>query len=29
MIKGQYPIKKIEDLNSIDIDFSKGYVLKN
>ena len=26
--KGQYPIKKIEDLNSLDIDFSKGYVLE-
>ena len=26
--KGQYPIKKIEDLNSINIDFSKGYILE-
>ena len=26
--KGQYPIKKIEDLESIDIDFSKGYILE-
>ena len=26
--KGQYPLKKIEDLNSLDIDFSKGYVLE-
>ena len=26
--KGQYPIKKIEDVNSLDIDFSKGYVLE-
>ncbi len=26
--KGQYPIKKIEDLNSLEIDFSKGYVLE-
>jgi len=26
--KGQYPIKKIEDLNSLDIDFSEGYVLE-
>ena len=26
--KGQYPIKKIEDLNSLDIDFSKGYILE-
>jgi 5-(carboxyamino)imidazole ribonucleotide synthase len=26
--KGQYPIKKIEDLNSLDVDFSKGYILE-
>ena len=26
--KGQYPLKKIEDINSLDIDFSKGYVLE-
>ena len=26
--KGQYPIKKIEDLNLIDVDFSKGYILE-
>ena len=26
--KGQYPIKKIEDLNSFNIDFSKGYILE-
>jgi len=26
--KGQYPIKKIEDLNLINIDFSKGYILE-
>ena len=26
--KGQYPIKKIEDINSLDIDFSKGYILE-
>ena len=26
--KGQYPIKKIEDLNSLNIDFSKGYILE-
>ena len=26
--KGQYPIKKIEDLDSINIDFSKGYILE-
>ena len=26
--KGQYPITKIEDLNSINIDFSKGYILE-
>ena len=26
--KGQYPIKKIEDVNSLNIDFSKGYVLE-
>ena len=26
--KGQYPIRKIEDLNSMDIDFSKGYILE-
>ena len=26
--KGQYAIKKIEDLESIDIDFSKGYILE-
>ena len=25
--KGQYPIKKIEDMNSLDIDYSKGYIL--
>ena len=26
--KGQYPIKSIEDLNSLNIDFSKGYILE-
>ena len=26
--KGQYPIKKIEDLESINVDFSKGYILE-
>ncbi len=26
--KGQYPIKKIEDLDLINIDFSKGYILE-
>ena len=26
--KGQYPIKKIEDINSLNIDFSKGYILE-
>ena len=26
--KGQYPIKNIEDLDSLDIDFSKGYILE-
>ena len=26
--KGQYPIKKVEDINSLNIDFSKGYVLE-
>ena len=26
--KGQYPIKGTEDLNSLDIDFSKGYILE-
>ncbi len=26
--KGQYPIKTVADLNSLDIDFSKGYVLE-
>ena len=26
--KGQYPIKKIEDLNSLKLDFSKGYILE-
>ena len=26
--KGQYPLKKIEDINSLDSDFSKGYVLE-
>ena len=26
--KGQYPIKKIEDLDSLDIDFTKGYMLE-
>ena len=26
--KGQYPLKKIEDINSLNIDFSKGYVLE-
>ena len=26
--KGQYPIKKIEDVNSLNIDFSKGYILE-
>ena len=26
--KGQYPIKKIEDLSNLNLDFSKGYVLE-
>jgi 5-(carboxyamino)imidazole ribonucleotide synthase len=26
--KGQYPIKKIDDLRLLDIDFSKGYILE-
>ena len=26
--KGQYPIKKIEDIKSLNIDFSKGYILE-
>ncbi len=26
--KGQYPINSIEDINSIDIDFSRGYMLE-
>ena len=26
--KGQYPIKKMEDLNLINVDFSKGYILE-
>ena len=26
--KGQYPIKKIEDLDALKIDFSKGYILE-
>jgi len=26
--KGQYPIKKIEDMNSLNLDFSKGYILE-
>ena len=26
--KGQYPIKTAEDINSLDIDFSKGYMLE-
>ena len=26
--KGQYPIKSSEDLNSLNIDFSKGYILE-
>ncbi len=26
--KGQYPIKKIEDVNSLNINFSKGYILE-
>ncbi len=26
--KGQFPIKKIEDLDSLNIDFSKGYILE-
>ena len=26
--KGQYPIHKMEDLDSLDIDFSKGYILE-
>jgi 5-(carboxyamino)imidazole ribonucleotide synthase len=26
--KGQYPIKKLEDLNSLKIDFSKGFILE-
>ena len=27
--KGQHPINKTEDLNNLNIDFSKGYILKN
>ena len=26
--KGQYPIKKIEEINNLNIDFSKGYILE-
>ena len=26
--KGQYPIKKIEDIETLNIDFSKGYILE-
>ena len=26
--KGQYPIKKIKDINSLEIDFSKGFILE-
>jgi 5-(carboxyamino)imidazole ribonucleotide synthase len=26
--KGQYPIKSIEELNSLNVDFSKGYILE-
>ncbi|MDC3028485.1 5-(carboxyamino)imidazole ribonucleotide synthase [Candidatus Pelagibacter sp.] len=26
--KGQYPINSVKDLNSLDIDFSKGYILE-
>ena len=26
--KGQYPLKKIEDLDTLNIDFSKGYILE-
>ena len=26
--KGQYPIKNIEDINFLDVDFSKGYILE-
>jgi 5-(carboxyamino)imidazole ribonucleotide synthase len=26
--KGQYPIKKIEDINLLNLDFSKGYILE-
>ena len=26
--KGQYPIKKIDDVNNLNIDFSKGYILE-
>ena len=26
--KGQYPVKKIEDLETLNIDFSKGYILE-
>ena len=26
--KGQYPIKNMEDINSLNIDFSKGYILE-
>ena len=26
--KGQYPIKSLEDLNTLNIDFSKGYILE-
>ena len=26
--KGQYPVKKIEEINNLNIDFSKGYILE-
>ena len=26
--KGQYPINHIDDINSLNVDFSKGYVLE-
>jgi 5-(carboxyamino)imidazole ribonucleotide synthase len=26
--KGQHPVKNLEDLNSVDIDYSKGYILE-
>ena len=26
--KGQYPIKEIKDIDSLNIDFSKGYILE-